>query len=890
MIHLDYRRLVTRADLHYLSPVEWPAEGIPLGNGRMGTMVWTTPGSVRFQLNRCDVFATDRNHAGHEWGPNDYAGACGQVAIEFEGEPFSRLFRQHLSVYDAECTAEGHQVHVRCFVSSARDVLVLQVDDRRRQPRPLRVNVSMWLPPQVKTTLMMWPDRDVEKGTHTAGYEFDEVDDRLLLVRNFSEVRKYREERYECTAGIAAQVLSGSCHVEAPDERARTIVCPAGGGRTTIMISTAGTRSTTANAGALALEVLTGASARSYEFLREEHLRWWHDYWSGSFVHTTSDDGVADFMERMRTLHMYYTASTSRGEFPPGIGAMLFATSGDLRHFGAQFWVWVTEMQYYPLFAGDAIELTDPYLSMYVKQLPACRTAAQQRWGVKGGAFFPETLPFNGPVVLPDDAAREFREFFEGRRALAELSVKTRALCQYESQLFQMLRAPANSAAATTRPYGPIGHITTSGSKIAHLAWWRYRYTGDRQWLREDAYPLLRETVEFYRHLVRKQEDGLYHIHGTNVHEMHCLANDSISDIAAIRGTAPLAIRAAEILGVDAELRSKWQDLLDHLAPYAMGNEPESKALARGCLAEDVWSAGHVGEVADHFLEGHPGAPPDHFGSEDVWTWPVFPFEDWTLETRDGTTDAIVQKVIDLCPNHARVLAGGVIVPSLIRTPICCARAGRGDDLAAVLASHLTAYQPLLSNGLSLFEGGIQSTGAEHSGLVALTMQEGLLQSVSPRPGEPEIVSVFPAWPRKWQASFCLLARGGFLVTSAVCDGEIQFVEIESRLGEECRLRNPWSEPCMIRETEGATRELDGDILRFATARGGRYVIAPKGTVPPGPRRVSPEPATGPVSFSFTLPSGVTVSAALGRNENMPFMGLEEREEEKVAHAKGRWW
>ena len=98
-------------------------------------------------------------------------------------------------------------------------------------------------------------------------------------------------------------------------------------------------------------------------------------------------------------------------------------------------------------------------------------------------------------------------------------------------------------------------------------AWWRYRYTGDQQWLRTHGYPLLRGTVEFYRHLVKKEEDGRYHLSGTNVHEDFWGVRDSIMDLAAIRGTAPLAIRAAEILEVDAELRGQWKDLLEHLAP-----------------------------------------------------------------------------------------------------------------------------------------------------------------------------------------------------------------------------------------------------------------------------------------------------------------------------------
>ena len=117
-----------------------------------------------------------------------------------------------------------------------------------------------------------------------------------------------------------------------------------------------------------------------------------------------------------------------------------------------------------------------------------------------------------------------------------------------------------------------ISHVASSGSELAVQGWWRYRYTGDREWLRTHAYPLLRGTVEFYRHLVKKEADGRYHLSGTNAHEDFWGVGDSIMDLAAIRGTVPLAIRAAEILEVDAELRGRWKELLANLAPTPKEN------------------------------------------------------------------------------------------------------------------------------------------------------------------------------------------------------------------------------------------------------------------------------------------------------------------------------
>jgi hypothetical protein len=70
-------------------------------------------------------------------------------------------------------------------------------------------------------------------------------------------------------------------------------------------------------------------------------------------------------------------------------------------------------------------------------------------------------------------------------------------------------------------------------------------------------------------------------------------------------------------------------------------------------------------------------------------------------------------------------------------------------------------------------------------------------------------------------------ARGGFLVTSGIKDGKVEFVEIESRLGEECRLRNPWGAECLLTGNDEPDRKLAGDLLRFSTRAGKRYRLSP---------------------------------------------------------------
>jgi hypothetical protein len=209
---------------------------------------------------------------------------------------------------------------------------------------------------------------------------------------------------------------------------------------------------------------------------------------------------------------------------------------------------------------------------------------------------------------------------------------------------------------------------------------------------------------------------------------------------------------------------------------------------------------------------------------EDVQLNPIFPFEDWTLQTHSATVDPIAQKAVSLAPKLASVLNGGTL-NTAIRSPIAVARAGRGQELPGVLLHYSAAFSPL-ANGMSLFEG-TDAQSIEQLGIVSATVQEALLQSVAAHPGEQEVISVFPAWPLQWDAEFELLARGGFLVRSRCASGEVSYVEIQSRLGETCWLQNPWDEACWIQQIGGASWQLSGDILQFDTQSGTSYLVSP---------------------------------------------------------------
>ncbi len=108
-----------------------------------------------------------------------------------------------------------------------------------------------------------------------------------------------------------------------------------------------------------------------------------------------------------------------------------------------------------------------------------------------------------------------------------------------------------------------------------------------------------------------------------------------------------------------------------------------------------------------------------------------------------------------------------------------------------------------------------------------------LLSSTPDENGEPLIEVFTGAWPRSWDCAFKLLARGGFLVESSVGNHELEFVQIESTLGGQCRIRNPWPQKETVAWRKGAKAEtLHGDLLEFETAKAETVLLLPSDVDP----------------------------------------------------------
>jgi Glycosyl hydrolase family 95 catalytic domain len=845
-LKIDYRSLITRADLRYGEPAARSEEGAPVGNGRMGSLVWTTPSALHFQINRVDVYAS--NSASHSFFERntDYCGGCGFMDLDFGNlgpEVFpAEGFSQRLSVYDALLKTEGRGVTARTLAWHERDVMAIEIDDQRSEPGPVTISLRMLryaarnpgpdYEAQVANNAV-----EIRTRNHTATSQLHIRGGRIVLTQEF------REGDYSNKSAVAIAVDGRSAQPSVANEYEVRLSVPAGKHSFICWIASAASFDPAEDVVQRALEHLDAAEAKGFDGLANDNQQWWSQFWSRGFVALRSDDGVADYVEQNYNYFLYLMASSSRGKLPPKFNGMIWNTGGDARAWGSQHWFANLSCYYEALPATNRFELMDPAFAMYSGMYDACATAARQQWGSQG-IFIPETTFFNGLAELPEDIAAEMRDLYLLRKPWEQRSEK-------------FMRFAATQQGHSSRwnwigggewvdghwvirdkgfgPFGHVSHILGTTAKVAYLFWRRYEYTRDGEWLRTRAYPMLKGASEFYRNHpnVRKDAAGTWHVHNVNSNESVLGARDTDEDLSAIRGLFAAAIRASEILNQDASLRAQWRELLEHLAPLPASDNPDA-------LKPDDYHGPRV------WVRGLKPAVKGGF-RPDANSLPQWFFDLCTLESPQSALEIARTTFASFFPNG---IDAETRVGVLSKLAIAAATLGNADAVRFLIPNQMRvlrqereqAYRggSVLANRLTLREGN-QAMDAQRLGRASEALHLALLQSNPPGPAEDPVLRVFAAWPKQWDAAFRLLARGAFLVASSIRAGRIGFVEIESLAGGECKLRNPWPEAAVTLFRNGhKSEELQGSLLRFATRRGEKILVVPSGVDPAGLHRAVP--------------------------------------------------
>ncbi len=545
-------------------------------------------------------------------------------------------------------------------------------------------------------------------------------------------------------------------------------------GRTfTVYLALAETRDTNTDVTADVLARLAEARSRGPEALHQEHAAWWRDFWSKSFIQLASRDdrATADYIANLWYMHLYAMAAGSRGPVPPKFNGGLWLCDRDTREWGPSYWHWNTQETYWPVFAANHLELHKPYESMYWDMLPEVKKWTTNFWETTG-AQYQETIPFNGRLGNWDK----------------DRSVRPR------------LPVPALD--------GYTSLILSSSAEIAMQFWWAYSYTGDEAFLRTRAYPLMKAVGAFYVNYLEKDASGTYQDWPSNAHETYWTVLNPLPDLTAMRWLFPRLIQASEHLNCDADLRPVWRDRLEHLASYP--RDSETGALLPYQARPNEQRQSRNGENPE--LHGVGVFPLMILGSDEY---------DLGLRT------FLARRFV--CANGWNTDA------------ICAARLGlRGDadsrsegadqqhGLEWLLRQHAERYQNQPS-GLCDYAGRARPPHAylEASGTLATAVGEMLLQSFD------GVIRICPALPAGWDATFKLLAHGGFLISAHAEQGKLRCAWILAQRDGAAAIANPFGREATVRLDGRVVLSSADPVLRFEARNGRTYVLCPAGTESP---------------------------------------------------------
>ncbi|MFC2112862.1 glycoside hydrolase N-terminal domain-containing protein [Bacteroidota bacterium] len=362
-----------------------------------------------------------------------------------------------------------------------------------------------------------------------------------------------------------------------------------------------------------------------------------------------------------------------------------------------------------------------------------------------------------------------------------------------------------DAACKCLKTEGKWAEWTGGAAWLAQHFWWRWEFSGNKEFLRNRAYPLYKEIGLFYQdYLVEDpREDSPFYGKLVTVPsqspenffiggaEPVSLTIGSAMDFEQIYEVFTRLIEASKILDVDADKRQEWQYVLDNIPPLQIGKY--------GQLQE--WLEDYEeGEVHHRHLSHLYGL----FSGDQITP-------ELTPELAEAARVAL----------ERRYGEGKYTTWIAVRAwmAMCWARLDE-DELAYEMLHGILSNDNILNGRLY----AIGNRNCQVDGNFAFTamVAEMLLQSHN------GTVKLLPTLPKEWPTGQVrgLRARGGFTVDMSWESGRLDEATMLSTLGGMCRMQ--CDSPLTVK-TDGKSIEVKNvtdSVIEFETTPGGIYLIA----------------------------------------------------------------
>ena len=628
-------------------------------------------------------------------------------------------YQQRLSLYDGTLTTRyDNNRTVTVMGQPNSEVMGIHVDDTRSGVSSVTVELSLW---DVANLGNSGDVPDINTWRQVSSYA-DSTGAGISRGQNDPQKFGYTLAATVEGANYSASVVNNS--------RVRLTITPTS---SYTVWFTASTRLNAPSNNSInqAKNALASVKSTGYSTTYSNYRNFWHNFWSKSFVQYGGLSGDADYLENVYYLSTYLIAAGGYGNYPYHFINGVFRATGDATKWSNAYWYWNQRDVYNSFLASNHTDLMNTFNNLYSRNYNALKSYTQTRYGLDG-LWVPETMGWDG-----------------------------------------------NARGTVGSDY--TKNILSTGYEAAYNMYLQYRYTNDANYLRNVAYPYLRETAKFYSRMLSVDGNGKYYMANSNSHETYWNVRNAITDLAAVRSIFPIAIQVSTQLGLDSGLRPEWQRVLDNLVAYPQQNgqylphEPPLSQTRNGenVASELIWPYNITGI-------GYP----DYQTALNTWNARPFPYGNvWANDAAQA------------------------------------ARLGLGDQAFSGMKRMLQQYQNY-PNGFTNNTNGV----FEYHGVHLSAMNESLLQSYNDK------IRVFPAAPgnSNFVGKFTLLAKNGFLVSSEREANETKYVGIRSQWGATARVVNPWgTQQVRVRRASDNTilQTTSAAEFEFATAANTVYIV-----------------------------------------------------------------
>ena len=812
---VDQDNYLSKHDIVYLEPEMEGFNGFPVGNGDLGGMVWCNNNGIDIQINKIDLYDIPESN-------RMTLRSAARLKIDF-GVPCYNYF--YLTDYESRLSLQKARINMRSTTPFSDTRVESFVD----------ANSNVWIidceaeykglmqeGAKVEVNLERWGSRPFRGWYNSVE---DNPEDGLENTRSRIHVKDLViEDAFD--GGLNFSVV---CRVINTPVKADRI-----SGHTLkfqtemfhkqhfqVLVAVV-TSNESGNATDDAIKLLDKTEQKGLVEVREAHQEWWDSFWKQSFVHLADD-----YVENIYYLRRYLMGSSSRGRYLVPFNGGLWVWNHDHRQ-----WVtphhWNTQSSYWGLAAQNDIRLIRPYIDTYFRLMPAAEKYALSR-GVRDAILWSEAHDFSGRMV--------------------------------------------------SATWSNMINDFTPASQIGVIFWEYYKFTGDKECLRDTVYPFIRKATEFYmQYLKWDKEKQQYYIYPAQPYE-HAEINqlkNTTSDRYMIEFLLKSSMEAAKTLKVDKDKIPQWEHVLTHL-----WEPPVLEVPSVGKVFGIAWQPdGEPYPTAENYQKVRDGLY--HF---DAHTTSVYPAGVLGLDQTGTDYFNIAFNISSRQPAYRNAITPGSIVS---------ARLGQGD-LAMEKVRNSIDYLQHFTQGLfynidhwyllSLYSDMVKNPelelqrdyvydrrtryttnkagssglyaypfiqcGLEPMGIIGTTVNEMLIQSHENK------IRIFPAIPSKGEYAFRLRARGAFMVSSLRdTSGYIPEVEIESLQGNPCCLQNPWLNRVKITSTAGKVIKYiidKNNVISFKTVKGEIYLILPAGADDPEPVKFSGSPNMHPKVFGHAV-------------------------------------